>query len=132
MKNPMTKTVLASAAAVFLFGAGVVAGANQFGKPSSIIHVVHVKWKADATDAQKKAALDGVEKMAAEIPGIKNIWLKQVRKQPGDAFHDAAYVIEFQDRAAEKVYEKHPARTAWYDKVYNPIREESTSNQYTN
>jgi hypothetical protein len=127
------KTALALVGAVLVFGAGVAVGANKFGKPKSVIHLVQVKWKAGATEAQKKSAIDGVEKMAAQVPGIKNIWMRQSRAQFwGDPRPDAAWVIEFESREAERAYEKSEGRKAWYDKLYDPIREESRSNQWTN
>jgi hypothetical protein len=60
--------------------------------PSTVLHVITVKWKSDATNAQKQAALDGVKKMASEIPGIANIWLKTVKVQPSD--YSAVIAIE--------------------------------------
>ena len=127
------KTALAVCGAVLVFGAGVAVGANKFNKPKSVIHLVQVKWKADATDAQKKAAIDGVETMAAQVPGIKNLWMKQSRAQFwGDPRPDAAWVIEFENREAERAYEKNPARQSWFEKVYDPIRQESRSSQWTN
>jgi antibiotic biosynthesis monooxygenase (ABM) superfamily enzyme len=130
--KPTRKVIFAATAAALLFSAGYLTAANKYNKPNSIIHIVNAKWKADATDAQKKAAIAGVEKMAAAIPGMKNLWMNQVRKQPQDAPYDAGWVIEFESREAERAYEKSPARTEWFEKVYNPIREESFSNQYTN
>jgi hypothetical protein len=127
------KLALAVCGAVLVFGAGVATGASKFNKPKSVIHLVQVKWKAGATDAQKKAAIDGVEKMAAQTPGIKNIWMKQTRAQFwGDPRPDAAWVIEFENREAERAYEKSDARKEWFEKVYDPIRDESRSSQWTN
>src|SRR5258708_37251770 len=52
-------------------------GANHFGKPKTLVHVVTVKWKDGTTDAQKKAVLEGVEKMAGENSRIKKVWVKK-------------------------------------------------------
>lgn len=113
--------------------------ANQFGAPKSIVHVVTILWKADSTPEQQQAALDGVKKMAAAIPGIKNVWIKGTKVQgrsaaregkPGRAYQ-AAFVIEFEDQAAAERYADHPAHREW-EKVYLPIREQSTSHQITN
>jgi hypothetical protein len=94
--------------ALALFGAGILTGKNTFHQPSSIIHVVTVKWKAESTAEQQQAALDGVKTMAAEIPGIKSIW-----------------------KAAADRYVDHPAHKAW-QKIYEPVHEESRSLQITN
>lgn len=123
------KAAVVLALAFALFGAGVLTGKSTFHQPSSIIHVVTVKWKADSTPEQQQAALDGVKTMAAEIPGIKNIWIKSTRVQPRD--YSAAFAIEFEDKAAAERYVDHPAHKAW-QKIYEPIHEESRSQQITN
>ncbi|SRR5581483_7758632 len=125
-----TKTLLfACTLAAAIFGAGVLVGANRFGTPNSVLHVITVKWKSDATQDQKTAALDGVRKMASEISGIKNIWLKTLKVQPRD--YNAAIVMEFKDKAAFDAYTNDPAHKAW-EKIYLPIREESTTHDITN
>lgn len=119
--------VLCSAAA--LFCAGVAVGQNKFGMPTSIVHVVTIKWKAEATDAERKKALAGVKEMAAAIPGIKNVWIRATKVQPQD--YNDAFVIEFEDKAAAERYVDHPAHRAW-EKYYLPVRQQSTSHQITN
>ena len=125
------KAAAGLAAALALFGAGYLAGAgaNKYGKPKSIVHLVTIKWTEESTPEQRKAAIDGVEKMAAEIQGIKNVWLKPVRVQPQE--FNAVFAIEFEDQAAADRYVKHPAHEAW-NKIYLPVREESRSQQVTN
>jgi len=123
------KTVAALAGAAVLFASGVMVGQNKYNKPKSIIHLVTIQWTPEASPEARQAAIDGVEKMAAEIPGIKNIWLKPIRVQPRD--FTAAFAIEFEDQAAADRYAKHPAHEAW-NKVYLPVRAESRSQQVTN
>ena len=48
-----------------LFAVGMLVGANTFGQPQTVLHVITVKFKADSTPAQQQAAIDGVRKMAA-------------------------------------------------------------------
>lgn len=120
-------TVALTLLAIFL--AGVAAAENQYGTPKSVIHVVVVKWKAEATDAEKQRAIDGVKTMAGAIPGIKNVWLKADRVQPRE--FNTAFAIEFESRAAADAYVEHPAHKEW-EKIYLPIREESRSLQITN
>jgi hypothetical protein len=115
--------------AILLLAAGAAIAANKFGTPGSIVHVVLIQWKAETTPEQKVEALQGVKKMAAEIPGIKNVWIKASRVQPRE-FTDA-FVIEFEDKAAAERYADHPAHRAW-EKIYLPLREESRSEQITN
>ena len=120
-------------------GAGLVSAANKFTQPKSIIHVVTILWKENSTAEQQKAALEGVKKMAGEIPGIKSVWIKGTKVQgrgpaqdgkPGRAYQDA-FVIEFEDKAAADRYADHPAHKAW-EEIYLAIRDQSTSHQITN
>ena len=123
------RTLFGIATASLVFLAGVAVGQNQYGQPKTVLHVVALKWKADAADEQKQKAIDGIKEMAATIPGIKNIWLKTDRVQPRE--YSAAFAIEFENRAAADAYAEHPAHEAWYE-IYIPIREESRSLQVTN
>jgi hypothetical protein len=115
--------------AIGLFASGYVAGQNRFGQPKTILHVVELKWNPAATDADKQAAIEGIKEMATKIPGIKNIWIKGERMQPRD--FNAAYAIEFRDRAAADAYAESPVHAAWEVK-YVPLREASVSIQVTN
>lgn len=114
-------------AAMFL--AGVAVSASKYGTPKSVIHVVVVKWKPEATGAEKQRAIDGVKTMAAAIPGIKNVWLKADRVQPRE--FSTAFAIEFESRAAADAYVDQPAHKEW-EKIYLPVRAESRSLQITN
>ena len=116
-------------AAIFLAAAGYALGSNHFGQPKTIIHLVVVKWKPGVTDAQKQQVLDGIKKMAAEIPGIENIWVKPARLQPRD--FSTAFVIEFKDRAAADSYAESAAHKE-FDDMYVPLRADSLSIQVTN
>ncbi len=116
-------------AAVTLFCAGYAAGGNQFWMPKTIIHISIIKWKEGVSEADKAKAMLGVKKMAMQIPGIKNIWLKPVRVQPRD--FDTVFVIEFKDQAAADLYREHPAHEEWL-KIFLPIRETSISPQISN
>lgn len=121
-------------ALALLIGAGLFAGGyavaqNKFGTPKTIIHVSLIKWKEGVSDAEKQKALDGVKDMAAQIPGIKNVWIKAVRVQPRD--YHAAFVIEFEDRAAADRYAESPVHDAW-SKHFLSIREASISPQISN
>src|SRR5262245_2644664 len=129
--------ILAAAAAALALA---VVGANRYAAPRTIVHVVTILWKEDSTPEQQRASLEGVKKMAAEIPGIKNVWIKPLKVQgsgkegkdgkPGRPY-ESAFVIEFADQAAADRYVDHPAHIEW-NKTYLAIREESTSHQITN
>ncbi len=96
--------------------------------PKSVIHVVTVKFKADAKPEQIKAALDGVVALPSKYKGITHVWVKSIKVQ-GDKTH--AFVMEFADEAALKAYTDSPAQKEWY-KSYLPIRDESTTFDITN
>jgi len=119
-------TVLAT---MTLLAAGYALGSNRYGQPKTIIHVVEVQWRPGVTDAQKQQVVDGIRKMAAQIPGIENIWLKPARLEPRD--FSTAFVIEFKDRAAADAYAESAAHDA-FDKMYVPLRANSLSIQVTN
>ena len=115
--------------AAALFTGGYLAAQNKFNTPSTIIHISLIQWKAGVSDADKQKVFDGVKEMAAKIPGIKNVWLKATRMQPRD--YHAAFVIEFENRAAAEAYAEHPAHEAW-SKFFLSIREASISPQISN
>jgi hypothetical protein len=109
--------------------AGVLIGANNFNSPPTILHVVVVKWKADSTQQQQQAAIDGVRKMAAEVPGLKNVWVKKIKVQPAD--YNTVFAMEFESKAAFDAYTNHPAHKTW-ERLYLPWREESYTQDITN
>jgi hypothetical protein len=133
------------AAAVLLLalGAALQAAVNKYNKPKTVLHIVTLYYKDGTTEEQKQAVLEGVEKMAAEIPGIRNLWLKPMKvqgtraeRQPDGSYRmrpmTDAFVIEFESEAAFKAYEDHPAHRAWADKIYLPVRGYSYTHDITN
>jgi antibiotic biosynthesis monooxygenase (ABM) superfamily enzyme len=125
-KNPMKKLITTLLTVGLLAFAATTASAQT--TPKSVIHVVTVKFKAEATPAQIKAALDGVVVLPAKYKGITRVWVKSIKVQ-GDKTH--AFVMEFADEAALKAYADSPAQKEWYQ-TYLPIRDESTTFDITN
>lgn len=125
----LAKITTLAAGALAMFAAGMLAGANTFSTPKTVLHIITVQWKADATPEQKTAAIDGVKKMAGQVPGIKNVWLKTLKVQPSG--YSNVIVMEFQDEAAFKNYAANPAHKEW-ESVYLPVREESRTHDVTN
>ncbi len=121
----MKKLLLTLLAATFL-ALGAAHAADT--APKSVIHVVSVKWKADATKEQIKAALDGVQALPAAYPGITRVWTNALKVQ-GEWSH--VIVMEFADEAALKAYADSEAQKNWY-KVYLPVRERSNTHDITN
>src|SRR5262249_50607377 len=125
--NSISRKILLVYAMAAVFALGVIASQNKFGQPKSILHVITVQWKADSKAEQRQAAIDGVKSMAAQIPGMTNVWLKTIKVQG----MDAVIVMEFKDQAAFDAYTDHPAHKKW-EEVYLPIRERSQTHDITN
>jgi hypothetical protein len=126
------------AAAAALFAAGFAAGTwrsrtveaqNRFGQPKSVLHVVVYKWKNFASQDDKDQAIKGIKSLAAQIPGIKNIWLKTQRNQIRD--FDGVYAIEFASPEAAADYAESPKHEVWR-KRWEELRENSLSFQVSN
>ena len=116
---PILALALASAAPLF---------AEVASAPKTIVHIVTVSWKKDATAEQIKAALDGAQKLPAAYAGITHVWTKTLKAQ-GDRSN--AIVMEFASAEAFKSYTDSPAQKDWY-KVYLPVRDRSTTFDVTN
>jgi len=143
------KTAAVLGLALLAVGAAAGYAANKFGKPKSVIHVVTLYYKDGTTDEQKKAVLAAIEKMASELPGVKNVWLKSTKVQgaymekivenkekPGEVSYKAhpftdAFVIEFEDQAAFEKYADSAAHKA-FEEIYLPVRGRSSTHDITN
>ena len=125
----LTKKTALTVFAFVLLSAGALIGANAFTAPQTILHVVTVKWKADSTPQQQQTAIDGIRRMAADVPGLKTIWVRKLKTQPAD--FNTTFAMEFESKAAFDAYTNSAAHKAW-EKVYLPIREESQTQDITN
>lgn len=112
-----------------VFAAGYQARQSGFGQPKTVIHVVSVQWKPGVSERDKAQVLDGVRKMAASIPGVKNVWVETERAEPRG--FDSAFVIEFENRAAADAYASSAAHKSWND-VYVLLRAASVSIDVSN
>ena len=121
----MKKFILTLIAATFLTLGVATAGETA---PKSVIHVVSVKWKPEATKEQIKAALDGAQALPAAYKGITHVWTNAIKVQ-GE--WSQVIVMEFADEAALKSYADSDAQKNWY-KVYLPIRALSNTHDITN
>ena len=98
--------------------------------PKSVIHIINVKWKDDATPEQIKAAVDAAHQLPSKYPGIKRVWTKNVKYQAQEGYKQAI-VMEFESEDALKKYDNSAAQQWWY-KIYLPIRDESHTHDVTN
>jgi cell division protein FtsX len=122
-----------------LFCAGIIAGSwhagnvaaaqNRFGQPKTVVHVVVYKWKNTTSQDDKDKALAGLRTLAAEIPGVRNIWMKTLRNQIRD--FDGVYAIEFASQETAADYAENPKHEVWR-KRWEELRENSLSFQVSN
>lgn len=128
----MKKLLMSLLATVCLLGATASFAADT--APKSVIHVVTVAFKPDATDAQIKAAVDGVRALPASFKGITRVWTKAIKIQDAkgaEVKKTHVFVMEFASEAALKEYGGSDAQKAWYQ-AYSPIRLVSTTFDITN
>lgn len=128
------KKIVSSLLIACLLTLGVTSVSAADTAPKSVIHVVTVAWKPEATAAQIQAALDGVKALPANYPGITRVWVRSIKVQnpPGTTVNRThAFVMEFKDEQALKDYTDSAAQKKWYE-VYTPIRASSTTHDITN
>ncbi len=101
---------------------------NDAATPDTVIHVVTVSWKADASEEGIQAALDAVVTLAHEYDGISRVWIKSIKAQ-GNRSH--AFVMEFTSEQALKDYADSDAQKKWYETYYK-VRDGSTTFDITN
>ena len=107
--------------------AGVPATAAP-NKPKSVIHVITIQWKADATPEQIQQAIRAAENI--NYPGLKNVWTKPIKMQLPEGYKHII-IMEFETEEALKNYANTSAQKKWYE-LYMPIREESRTHDVTN
>jgi len=130
MKLPITwKTICVTTTTLSIFAVGILFGQSY--KPESVIHVVTVKWNADATDAQISEALKGVETIAQKYDGVSRVWTRSIKVQGQESEVTAAFVMEFESEKALADYADSDAQKEWYE-VYLPALELSRTFDITN
>jgi hypothetical protein len=119
------RTILLALLSFSLFSAPAWAQA-----PTTVIHIINVKWKVEATPEQVKAAVDAVQQLPSKYPGLKRVWTKSLKFQGQEGFKQAI-VMEFESQDALKKYEGSPAQKWWYE-LYMPVREDSRTDDVSN
>src|SRR5581483_8886316 len=97
--NEPMKRVLAVFLCLFTLAAIMAAQSA----PKSVIHIINVKWKDDATPEQIKAAVEAAHQLPSKYPGIKHVWTKNIKYQ-GQEGYKQAIVMEFESEDALKKY----------------------------
>jgi hypothetical protein len=115
--------------ALLCLAVGVIAATKALRKPKTVVQVVTIRWTASASPELRRAALEGIEKLASEVPGVVGIWMRPLRVQPRDFM--SAYALEFEDQAAAERFARHPAHDAW-NRSFLYLVDESRTQQVTN
>ncbi len=113
-----------------LAAAAAAASQAQAQAPTTVIHIINVKWKADATPEQVKAVVDAVQQLPARFPGLRRVWTKNLKYQGQEGFKQAI-VMEFDSQDALRKYENSAAQKWWYD-LYLPVRDDSRTDDISN
>lgn len=108
----------------------LLAGGALAQAPGTVIHIINIKWKVDATPEQIKTVVDSVQQLPAKFPGLKRVWTRNLKYQGHEGFKQAI-VMEFESQDALKRYENSAAQKWWYD-MYLPVRDESLTDDITN
>lgn len=111
------------------WAAGRAAASRAVQKPRTVLQVVTIRWAAGASPELRRAALEGIEKLAAETPGVQGIWMRPLRVQPRDFM--SAYALEFEDQAAAERFARSPAHEVW-NKAFLSLVDESRTQILTN
>lgn len=122
------RTILAAFAALLLISGTALYGADS--KPSTVIHVITIKWKDGASPAEIDAALKAAEALPSQFSGIKRVWTKPIKMQLPEGYKHII-VMEFESEAALKKYAGSEAQKNFY-KAYMAVREESRTHDITN
>jgi len=121
------KTLLLTVVAAVALTMGTVEAKAK--KPTTVVHVITIKWKEGTTPEQIARALKGAETVSDTYKGITRVWTKALKVQGSGYTH--AIVMEFKSEQALKDYTDSPAQKEWY-KIYLPLRGESTTHDITN
>ncbi len=122
MKHILTAVLTLGLAATTVFAADKA--------PTSVIHIINVKWNADAKPEKIKAVLDFVQTLPAKKVGVSRVWTKNIKYQ-GQEGLTQAIVMEFESQDALKKWADSPMQKAFYD-VYQPVKETSRTHDITN
>jgi antibiotic biosynthesis monooxygenase (ABM) superfamily enzyme len=128
----MTRRFFASASADAVMLITMLAGSlfAADARPKTVIHVISIQWKADATPAQIDKAIKAAEALPSEYPGILHVWTNPIKKQLPDGYSHVI-VMEFSSEDALKKYADSPAQKRFYES-YMAVREESRTSDITN
>ena len=106
-----------------LFSAGLLVGQRTVTPQKTLVHAFAFQLQEGAGEPQVQQVWAETRKMAAAIPGIRNVWMGKVTNRKE---YQYGVVMEFENQAALKTYAGHPAHKAW-EQVYSKVRVEGTN-----
>lgn len=112
-----------------LLAALLIPASAEPNKPKSVVHVINVRFKPEASKDDVQKAIDAVGKM--NYAGLKNVWLRPIKVQGGDSRFTHVIVMEFESEDALKKYSGSDAQKEWY-KFWIPVRDLSNTHDVTN
>ena len=121
--------VLLAVASTLLMFASSLSAADAT-SPKTVIHVITVQWKPDATADQIANVLSVVASLPGQDSGIIRVWTKPIKKQIPEGYNHII-VMEFSSEDALKKYVDSPAQKKFYE-VYMPLRAESKTSDISN
>jgi hypothetical protein len=83
-------------------------------------HLVLFKLKPETTAEQRRAMLDALRKMRAEIPGIVEMSCGENFSQRSQGY-EIGLMVRFADRAGLDAYLPHPAHRGVVERYIHPI-----------
>ena len=92
-------------------------------------HVVLLKYRPDATVEQKAAVQEGLARLPAAIPLIRN-YVYGPDAGVAEGNYDLAVVADFDSRADYLAYQAHPAHVDFMHRCVRPIMESRVAVQY--
>lgn len=112
-----------------LFAALLMPASAEPNKPKSVVHVINVRFKPEASKDDIQKSIDAIGKM--NYAGLKNVWLRPVKVQGGDSRFTHCLVMEFESEDALKKYSGSEAQKEWY-KLWLNVRDLSNTHDVTN
>jgi hypothetical protein len=114
---------------VALLAALLLPASAEPNKPKSVVHVINVRFKPEASKDDIQKAIDAIGKM--NYSGLKNVWLRPIKMQGGESRFTHCIVMEFESEDALKNYSGSEAQKEWY-KLWIPVRDLSNTHDVTN
>ena len=100
--------------------------ASTLAADGTVRHVVHFKFKTDATAEQVQKVIDGFAALKTKIDAVESIeWGTNMSPEGFDKGFTHCWIVTFKDTKARDTYLVHPAHKAFVEDVLKPALEEA-------